>query len=74
MESKSDLVRSRPLSLKFSREKKEYIFKVTMDKQSTNTAKMDVPHQFATVYISLYIKDYKSGETVPILMETEMRA
>jgi len=73
LEPKSDLVRSRPLSLKFSREKKEYMFKVIIDKQIENTVKIEIPHQFSTVVIRLYYEDPQSGEIIPLRVNTEVR-
>lgn len=73
LEPKSDLVRSRPLSLKFSREKKEYMFKVIIDKQIENTVKIEIPHQFSTVFIRLYYEDPQSGEIIPLSVNTEVR-
>ncbi|KKG08373.1 hypothetical protein EO92_07085 [Methanosarcina sp. 2.H.A.1B.4] len=69
LEPESDLSRARPLSLQFHREKREYTFKVTMDKQITNTVKMEIPHSHTLVDIRLYSKNYESGEIVPIFME-----
>lgn len=78
LEPKSDLSHSRPLSLKFSREKKEYTFKVTVDKQITNITKVEIPNPRTSVDIRLYYKyygeiphmDYESPEIIPIFVET----
>ncbi|MDY9926836.1 hypothetical protein [Methanosarcina sp.] len=69
LESEGDFSQARPLSLRFHREKRDYTFKVTMDKQITNAVKMEIPHSHTLVDIWLYGKDYKSGEIVPIFME-----
>jgi hypothetical protein len=69
LESEGDFSRARPLSLRFHREKRDYTFKVTMDKQITNAVKMEIPHSHTLVDIWLYSKDYESGEIVPIFME-----
>jgi len=69
LEPKGDFSQARPLSLQFHREKREYTFKVTMDKQITSTVKMEIQHSHALVDIWLYSKDYESGEIIPIFME-----
>ncbi|AKB38420.1 hypothetical protein MSSAC_3830 [Methanosarcina siciliae C2J] len=69
LESEGDFSQDRPFSLRFHREKREYTFKVTMDKQITSTVKMEIPHSHTLVDIWLYSKDYESGEIVPIFME-----
>ncbi|WP_082093114.1 hypothetical protein [Methanosarcina siciliae] len=76
LEPKSDMSRSRPFSLRFHREKREYTFKVIMDNQITSTAKMEFPNSHAFADIRLYSKDYgdtysdyESPETIPILIE-----
>lgn len=69
LESESDPSRSRPLSLQFHQEKREYTFKVTVDNQITNTTKLEIPNSHALVDIWLYRKDYESGKIVPISME-----
>ncbi len=71
MASEGDFSQSRPLSLRFHREKREYTFKVTMDNQITNTVKLEIPHSHALVDIRLYSKDYESGKIVPISMDVE---
>ncbi|AKB30150.1 hypothetical protein MSSIT_3431 [Methanosarcina siciliae T4/M] len=69
LESEGDFSQARPSSLRFHREKREYTFKVTMDKQITSTVKMEIPNNYSLVDIWLYSKDYESGEIVPIFME-----
>lgn len=71
LESEGDFSQSRPLNLRFHREKREYTFKVNMDNQITNTVKLEIPHSHALVDIRLYSKDYESGEIVPISMDVE---
>lgn len=81
LEPKSDLLQSRPLSLKFSREKREYTFKVTVDKKIKNITKVKIPNRRTLVDIRLYYKnygdiphvDYKSPEIIPIFIETAER-
>jgi len=70
LEPEDDFSQARPLSLHFQREKREYTFKVTMDKQITSAVKMEIPHSHTLVNIRLYSKDYESGEIVPISMKT----
>lgn len=68
------MLQSRPLSLKFSREKREYTFKVTMDKKIKNITKVEIPNRRTFVDIRLYYKnygdiphvDYESPEIIPI--------
>lgn len=68
----------RPLSLKLNREKREYTFKVTMDKQITNSTKVNISDSHTSVDIRLYRKnygeipyvDYESPEIIPIFIET----
>ncbi|MFY1112033.1 MAG: hypothetical protein AB3K77_10185 [Methanosarcinaceae archaeon] len=69
LEPEDDFSQARPLSLQFQREKREYTFKVTMDKKITSAVKMGIPHSHTLVNIRLYSKDYESGEIVPISME-----
>ncbi|WP_440946799.1 hypothetical protein ACSAZL_00435 [Methanosarcina sp. T3] len=69
LESEGDFSQVRPLSLRFSHEKREYIFKVTMDKQITSTVKIEIPNSHSLVDIWLYGRDYESGEIFPIFME-----
>ncbi|AKJ38368.1 hypothetical protein MCM1_1316 [Methanosarcina barkeri CM1] len=81
LEPKSDFSQSRPLSLKLSWEKKEYIFKVTMDKKITNMTKVEIPNRRTSVYIRLYYKnhgdiphmDYESPKIIPIFIQTVER-
>ncbi len=70
LEPEDDFSQARPLSLQFQREKREYMFKVTMDKQVASVVKMEIPHSHTLVNIRLYSKDYESGEIVPISMKT----
>lgn len=78
LEPKSDLLQPRPLSLKLSWEKREYTFKVTMDKKITNKIKVEIPNRRTLVDIRLYYKsygdiphvDYESPEIIPISIET----
>lgn len=70
LEPEGDFSQARPLSLQFQREKREYTFKVTMDKQVASVVKMEIPHSQTLVNIRLYSKDYESGEIVPISMKT----
>jgi hypothetical protein len=78
LERKSDLSEPRPLSLKLNREKREYTFKVTMDKQITNSTKVNLSDSHTSVDIRLYHKnygeipyvDYESPEIIPIFIET----
>lgn len=70
LEPEDDFSQARPFSLQFQREKREYTFKVTMDKQITSVVKMEIPHSHTLVNIRLYNKDYESGEIVPISMKT----
>ncbi|MDD3247995.1 MAG: hypothetical protein PHF18_14280 [Methanosarcina sp.] len=77
LEPRGDVSRSRPFSLRFHREKREYIFKVTMDNQITSTAKLEFPNSHAFADIRLYYRDYgdipyenrESPEIVPIFIE-----
>ncbi|HIH94338.1 TPA: hypothetical protein HA338_09930 [Methanosarcina acetivorans] len=76
LEPKSDMLRSRPFSLRLHREKREYTFKVTMDKQITSTDKLEFPNSHAFADVRLYSKDYgdtyldyESPKTIPILIE-----
>ncbi len=76
LDPQSDVSRPGPFSLR-SRDKREYIFKVTMDDQITSTAKLDFPNSHAFADIRLYYRDYgdirnenrESPKIVPILIE-----
>jgi len=77
LERKSDLVKRRPFGVRLRGGNVEYTFKVTMDKQITNTTKVEIPDRKTTVVIYLYAELGKtvlykseSGETIPILIET----
>jgi len=78
LESKSDLSESRPLSLKFSLEKREYTFKVTMDKKVIYITEVGIPNRRTLVDIRLYDKrycgiphmDHESSEIILISIET----
>jgi hypothetical protein len=81
LEPKSDFSQSRPLNVKLSWEKKEYIFKVTMDKKIINMTKVEIPNRRTSVYIRLYYKnyedsphlDYESPDRIPIFIQTVER-
>lgn len=68
LEPKGDASMSRPFSLKYYQEKREYTFKVSIDKQITKIVKTEIPDMYNFVYIMLYYKDYESPETIPIFM------
>lgn len=70
LEPGSDFLEDRPLSLWLPQAKGEYMFKVTMDKQITNTVKIEIPNKYTGVSIRLYSKNYESGENILILIET----
>lgn len=70
LESEGDFSQARPLSLWLPQAKGEYTFKVTMDKQITNTVKIEIPNQYTGITIRLYSKNYESGENIPIFIET----
>lgn len=70
LEPGSDFLEDRPLSLWFPQAKGEYMCKVTMDKQITNTVKIEIPNQYTGVNIRLYSKNYESGEIIPVSIET----
>ncbi|RXA21972.1 hypothetical protein EQO05_00800 [Methanosarcina sp. MSH10X1] len=78
LEPKSDLSQPRPLSLKYSLEKREYTFKVTMDKKVINVTEVEIPNRRTLVDIRLYDKsygdvphmDYESPEIILISIET----
>jgi len=70
LEPKGDMSQARPFSLRFYQEKKEYIFKVTVDKQITKTVKTEIPDRYTFVYINLYYNDYESPEIIPIFIVT----
>lgn len=70
LESEADFLEERPLSLCFPQEKREFVFKVTIDKQNTNTSKILIPNPYTGATIRLYSKNYESGENIPVLIET----
>lgn len=70
LEPKGSASLSRPFSLRFYQEKREYTFKVSMDKQITKTVKTEIPDMYTFVYINLYYQDYESPEIIPIFIVT----
>lgn len=74
LESQGDLSQPRPLSLWLPQAKGEYTFKVTVDKQTTNAVNIKIQNQYSGAAISLYSKNYESGEKIPILIETMEKA
>lgn len=70
LESEADFLEERPLCLCFPQEKREFVFKVTIDKQNTNTSNILIPNPYAGATIRLYSKNYESGENIPVLIET----
>jgi hypothetical protein len=70
IESEGDLSQSRPLGLWLPQAKGEYMFKVTMDKKIINAVKIEIQGQYSGAAIRLYSKNFKSGEKIPILIET----
>lgn len=74
LESEGDLSQPRPFSLWLPQAKGKYMFKVTIDKQITNAVKIEIQNQYSGAAISLYSKNYESGEKIPILIETMEKA
>lgn len=65
----ADFLEKRPLSLRLPQSKGEYILKITMDKEITNTTRIEIPDQYTGITIRLYSKNYETGENIPILIE-----
>ncbi|AKB26934.1 hypothetical protein MSSIT_0215 [Methanosarcina siciliae T4/M] len=70
LEPEGDVSQSRPFISRYYQEKKEYTFKVTMDKQITKTVKAEIPDRHTFVYIYLYYNEYGSPEIIPVFMVT----
>ncbi|AKB18525.1 MULTISPECIES: hypothetical protein [unclassified Methanosarcina] len=77
LKSKSDVSLSRPLKVRLQGENREYAFKVTMDKQITNTTIVEIPDRKTSVDIRLYtesdeIINHKNDthKTIPIIITT----